>query len=213
MQTFVPSPPVVGVDRMLRIQRYTDMAKVRKAVRRAAEKSAALAAERAEPRVWYHKLGVEQCTEKSLMLEQGVTFHSAAFSQFLTEARQVSVFVLTLGKGLDQLGEELSAEGDLLSALFLETAGWLCIEDATRQFIERMREEAGREGYRLTRRMGPGYTFQTDDGEREWPLEDQRTLFGVFQSEGLPVDLLDSGAMLPKMSRSGLVGVRPDNRE
>ena len=65
----------------------------------------------------------------------------------------------------------------------------------------------GPEGLRPTQRMGPGYSYKVDGGLEMWSLEDQRQLFEVFEGVDLPVRLLESCAMLPKMSRSGLYGL------
>ncbi len=52
-----------------------------------------------------------------------------------------------------------------------------------------------------TRRLGPGYV--------DWPLEEQAALVALLDGAPLPVRLLDSCAMIPKKSRSGLYGLRP----
>ena len=44
--------------------------------------------------------------------------------------------------------------------------------------------------------------------DSEWPLEEQKSLFALFEGRAISVQLLDSCAMIPKMSRSGLYGVR-----
>ncbi len=69
------------------------------------------------------------------------------------------------------------------------------------------------EGLRLTRRMGPGYSYKINGDETMWSLEQQHQLFEVFDGEDLPVRLLESCAMMPKMSRSGLYGLVPVNGE
>jgi hypothetical protein len=96
---------------------------------------------------------------------------------------------------------------DLLEALFLETAGWLSIEQTTRSFVAALHRWARLSGFRVSPRMGPGYEYHVDGRQVRWRLEDQGPLFSVFDSDPLPVRLLDSYAMLPKMSRSGLFGV------
>ena len=58
-------------------------------------------------------------------------------------------------------------------------------------------------------RMGPGYTYRHGDVEVGWPLEEQKTLFEVFDGIDLPVHVMDSCAMTPKMSRTGIYGLSP----
>lgn len=208
-EIYAPGRPTIRAERMLRIQRYTDLDRVRPAIRRAAEAAARTAEDLAEQQVCYRKLDIVSCADGELMLETGAIFRCEAFDRLLANAQQVVVFVLTVGKTLDSEVIERLETDDLLEALFLETAGWLCIEDATRKFVEHLRGRAAKQALRLTRRLGPGYTYKTDTGECEWPLSDQRVLFDVFEPVQTPVALLESSAMLPKMSRSGMVGLRP----
>ena len=109
--------------------------------------------------------------------------------------------MLTLGEAIDTKVMALLESGEIVEALFLETAGWLGVEQATRALAGHLQQRANAGGLRLTRRLGPGH--------KEWDLEEQRILFGLFSDTDLPVRLLDSCAMLPKKSRSGLYGLRP----
>jgi hypothetical protein len=103
---------------------------------------------------------------------------------------------------------ELADAGDLLEAVLLETAGWLCIEDATRQFRAHLRETSLRRERRITSRLGPGYSYKVGGEMCTWSLEEQATLFAMLgESLRLPVSLMPSCAMLPKLSRSGMYGV------
>lgn len=201
---------VVSADRILRIQRYSDPKRVRPAIRRAAEEVAALAGELQQPKVSFRRIPVKCCEDDTLRLRNGIEFHCRAFPQLLAGVREVVVFVITAGAQLDLKVIELSESGEgLLEALLLETAGWLCLEHATRALISEVRREAELNGCRITRRMGPGYTHRISNMECEWPLLEQREIFRCFANAEIPVTLMSSCAMLPKMSRSGLVGTRP----
>jgi hypothetical protein len=57
--------------------------------------------------------------------------------------------------------------------------------------------------------MGPGYAYRVGSLQVDWPLEDQRELFTLLEGGPLPVTLMSSCAMFPKLSRSGLFGVAP----
>lgn len=208
--TFRPSPPTVPVERILRIQGYGDLQRVRPAIRKAAELVGRRAEELAVPQVGYRRVAVRSCRDAALELEGGTVFHCCVFTCFLDGCTHVVPFVLTAGPRLDAEVMALAESGEgLLEALLLETAGWLCIEDATRQFKRYLRDEAARCGYRLSIRMGPGYSYRHRGVDCEWPLQEQKQLFGLFEGVALPVQLLASGAMLPKMSRSGLFGMGP----
>jgi cobalamin-dependent methionine synthase I len=72
-----------------------------------------------------------------------------------------------------------------------------------------MRTAAREEGHRVSIRMGPGYVYRDGDADVCWPLTEQKTLFEVFDGIDLPVHLMESCAMTPKMSRSGIYGLSP----
>ena len=209
IESLQPCNPRVGVDRMLRIQGYTSPERVRPAVREVAERNAERAEGLFEPAVRYRRIPVLSCNNDRLALWGDVSLHCRAFPRFLSAAREIAVFVTTAGGRIDDELARLNTEEQFLDMLFLETAAWLGIEEITKTFIVHLRKRAADDGLRLTRRMGPGYDYKTEDGKVQWPLDEQRSLFALFGDATLPVHLLDSCAMLPKMSRSGLVGLVP----
>ena len=118
------------------------------------------------------------------------------------------MFAMTAGEAIDRRIDELMAADEPVVALLLDTAGWLAIESITRQFSERLKADCEPADLRLTRRMGPGYTYRIGKELAPWGLEEQGGLFRVLGTDASPVAVLPSGAMLPKMSRSGLYGLR-----
>lgn len=208
IDSFTPQRISVRVDPMLRIQGYKDPRRVKPAIRNAAETVAVMAERVFVPEVYYRRVRIKSCTDGLLVLETSTAFHSQAFSQFLGGCHQVVVFVLTLGNKFDQVAQNLTDSGQTLEALFLETAGWLGVEAATKSFAEHLRAVLSKQGCGLTRRFGPGYTYRSRADDSEWPLEEQKSLFALFEDQAISVQLLDSCAMIPKMSRSGLYGVR-----
>ena len=71
----------------------------------------------------------------------------------------------------------------------------------SKAFATYLRDWAQEHGYKLTSRLSPGYGT--------WPLADQKPLFSLFDGLSVPIRLLESCVMTPKMSRSGLYGLRP----
>ena len=184
------------------------MERVRRPIRRAAETAAETARAIAEGEVGYRRVAIETCSGSALDLACGERFECNAFERFLGECESVVVFAMTAGSAVDRRMDELTAAEDLLAALMLDTAGWLAVESVTRQFSERLKADCESAKLRLTRRMGPGYTYRVGREQAEWRLEEQGGLFRVLGEDASPVAVLDSGAMLPKMSRSGLYGLR-----
>jgi hypothetical protein len=185
---------------LLRMQGYRDLARVRPRIRDIAAKAAALAQSVAAPEACYRRVAIETCTPEALRLE-GTTFHSARFAKVFAGCAEVMVFVLTLGPALDAETERLTAGDEIVDALFLEMAGWLAVEQATKALALQVADQVRGERLGLTRRLGPGYV--------DWPLDEQEGLFALLADAALPVQLLESCAMLPRKSRSGLYGLRP----
>ncbi len=203
--------PQIDARKILRVHRYKDPEKVRPVIREAAERSVQDITELIELEGYYRRVPIKTVANGELQLENGTHFYCEAFDRLLGDSTEIVAFVLTLGPRLDDAVGELIDEFEVLDALFLETAGWLSIESATRRFGRFLRQSFAREGYRVTHRMGPGYSYRIEHGEEEdrvlWPLEQQAQLFDLFAEVQLPVSLTQSCLMKPKMSRSGIFGV------
>ncbi len=204
--TFLEKPQP-KVDAILRIQGYKDLSRIRKRVRDAADAAANLLTEIAEPTVSYRIVRIESLIDDTLTLERETCLESPIFTQYLSDAHEVVVFALTMGKEVDERTIELMESENLVEALFLESAAWLGVEHATKQFVIAVRAWASSNGKRITRRLGPGYSYPIDGQPVVWDLTDQNKLFDVFDDAQIPVRLLESSAMLPKMSRSGMYGL------
>jgi len=192
----------LAVEPLLRMQGYRDLARVRPRVRDIATKAAGLARSVAAPEAYYRRVAIRSCTPESLELDGGISFHSARFAKVFAGCGEVMAFVLTLGPAFDAESERLTAADEIVEALFLEMAGWLAIEQATRALALHVSDQVRDQRLGLTRRLGPGYV--------DWPLDEQAGLFALFEDVALPVRLMEeSCAMIPKKSRSGLYGLRP----
>ncbi len=209
---FAKTRPVrVDPLKMLRIHGYRDLEKVRPVIRKAANDIAVVAEGLMVPQAHSCKIEVVSYGHDSMELANGTVFENVDFGSVLDNAPAVVVVVLTVGHALDEAVIAAMDKFEPLDALFLETAGWLGIEAATKFFVNELKETARTHGRRVTRRLGPGYSYKVSGRQMNWPLEQQRRLFDVFGDVELPIRLLESCAMLPKMSRSGMYGLAPLN--
>lgn len=200
---------VIPPARVLRVMGYRDSAGVRAPVRRTAEAMAELAGAAAAPAAAWRRVVVAGCSIDGLVLSDGTTFGGPTFAAYLSGCHEAAVFVLSLGGRFDSTQKNLAASERPLEAYMLEIAGWIAIEEATRRFRSHLEQEAGRDGFALTRRLAPGYSSRIEGRKVEWPLEDQPRLFSLFDEADLPARLFEGGCtMTPKMSRSGLYGLR-----
>ncbi len=204
---FRPGDVGVSADKILRVHGYKNAAKVREDVRQVAERYAAIAEKLLDIEIHYRRVGIDCCGSDRLVLEDGTAFESPIFERYLSGCREVVAFVLTTGSRLDDAVKQHIDTCDLVEALFLESSGWLAVEQATRLFSAELRRLLAGEHLKLSMRLGPGYIYKVDGETVTWPLEQQESLFHLFDGHRLPVRLLESCAMLPKLSRSGLYGV------
>ena len=203
METFTPQEITIAVEPLLRIQGYRNLDKVRAPIKKVAAKMAARAQQLAEPIAVYRKVPIKSVDSNSVTLGAGTVFHSEEFPRFLTGCGEVVVFVLTIGTAFDAEVQALIEEDKILELLFFENAGWIGVESATKAFSRHLQAMARQQDCQLTRRLAPGY--------QNWRLEEQVSFFSLFETGVLPVRLLESCAMLPKMSRSGLYGLKPSS--
>ena len=197
------------IDAVLRIQGYKNPDAVRRVIREMAMKAVEVFVEKAMPEVSYRVVNIDGVDAERLRLENGVCLKSPIFAQYLNESTQVVVFALTVGEQIDKQTIEWMHEEKLVEALFLESAAWLGVEDATKQFVIILRQWAMQQNLRISRRLGPGYSYPVNGKQIQWELHDQQPLFAMFEDTEISVKLLESSAMLPKMSRSGLFGLIP----
>lgn len=201
LERFVPDRPKLRVDPLLRFQRYRDLSQVSPVIRDIAVDMVRVAEELAAPEVAFVVRPLDRVGPDSVTLLDGPTFTGRCFGNHLSAATDAVCFVLTLGPAVDDRVAELAAGDDLLEALFLETAGWLAIEDAVRKFRGHMNARVRPKGRRLSPRLGPGYV--------DWSLTEQTALFSVFEGAALAVALSEYCVMTPKKSLSGLFGLIP----
>jgi hypothetical protein len=206
---FKPAEVAIRPDQILRVHGYKDRARVRPVIRAAAEAIGRRAQSLFAPEIHYRRLAVCVLDDDGLILDGGLVFRSEAFAHFLDKAREIVVAIATMGSALDREVIAHMERFEPLEALFLETAGWLGIENMTKQFGGVLREWAQAEGYRVTCRLGPGYDYRISGRSITWSLEEQERIFAAFEGIALPVTLLPSCAMLPKMSRTGIFGFVP----
>jgi len=201
-ETFRPPKPRLKVEPILRFQRYRDLSQVAPAIREVAEEMIRVAEKLADPHIVFMQHPVERTDIDGITLAGGASFSGRCFAAHLGAAREVVCFVTTIGHGIDDRVHEMAEGDELLEALFLETAGWLAIEDALRAFRGHLTVRVRPRGLRLSPRLGPGYM--------DWSLTEQATFFRLFGGAPLPVTLSEYCVMTPKKSVSGLFGLIPN---
>jgi hypothetical protein len=186
---------------------YPDLAPVAAEVRATAAAMAAHALEIARPLGWLRQVAVRAVGSTRVELEGDAVLNSATLANLLRESSAVQLFVVTLGPQIDARVHELFEAMDGLEGLFLDTAGWVVVQSALSAVRKRCAAKARSEGYRLTRRIGPGYL--------DWPHEEQAIVFRALAGSDTlaPIEVLESGAILPEKTLTGLFGLIPQAKE
>ena len=113
-EKFCPRDITVPVEPLLRIQGYRDLQSVRDDVRSIAERMAACAQDLLAPEAYYRRIRIDTCTNGALLLETGISFHSAELTKTMADCRELIAFVLTLGPKLDAKAEALLRDSDVV---------------------------------------------------------------------------------------------------
>jgi hypothetical protein len=186
---------------------YPDLAPVAAEVHATAAAMAAHALEIARPVGWLRQVTIRAVGSPRVELEGNSILNSATLANLLRESSAVQLFVVTLGPQIDARVHQLFEAMDGLEGLFLDTAGWVVVQSALSAVRKRCAAKARGEGYRLTRRIGPGYL--------DWPLEEQAIVFRALAGGDAlaPIEVLESGAILPEKTLTGLFGLIPQAKE
>ena len=66
----------------------------------------------------------------------------------------------------------------------------------------------------IENRMAPGYSYPSKILKKRimWELEEQENLFKLFENRNICIRLTESFTMLPRMSRSGVFGLKKKNK-
>ncbi|GAB6061822.1 hypothetical protein JCM30394_05510 [Deferrisoma palaeochoriense] len=132
---------------------------------------------------------------------KGVRFRSPRLARALRDASAVRVFVATVGEGLERFVERWAGEGRVADAFLLDAFASAAAESLVERYHLLVGEHASFSGFAVTLRFSPGYC--------DWPLEDQRRLFSLFQGGNVAVTLTPSCFMKPRKSVSGVFGMVP----
>ena len=123
----------------------------------------------------------------------GISFTSRVLRRNLENVGRVFPFVLTAGRGVDEL---IAASGEMLEKYLLDEIGNMVLREARGRFERELRSRFALETISC---MAPGSLA-------EWPIEEQAPLFrllpGVEAAVG--VRLTKSFLMLPRKSISGI---------
>jgi len=150
---------------------------------------------------------VEWARGSITFIEDSIILKSQVIAQLLEHCNQVAVFLVTIGKYLEETAFQLAKDGLILQATVLDAIGSDAVEKVADFVQDRIKEIAEAQGLVTSRRFSPGYC--------DWNIGQQRMLFYALTGNTLGIRLTGECLMIPQKSISGIIGIGPsiDNVE
>lgn len=151
------------------------------------------------PRVVYTGKKIIDINKGILSLEGGVELKSARLSKSLRGCKKVTVFLATIGEGIDEFINKSMSENKPSEAFIYDAIGSAAIEAAVEKFQNSFDSDLTSESENTTLRFSPGYC--------DWSISDQMRLFNVLENDLINVRLNENCLMTPRKSVSGVFGI------
>ena len=205
------SSPSISPLKILRTHGYRNKEVIKKKILDAAKKAIERLTSSSSPVGYFCIEEISNHFSSKIELKCGTSLNCDIFNERLAQSKFLVAFILTLGKEVDEKIKKISNySDDPLGALFLENASWLALELVLRDARSKIIKFAKYHDMQIENRMAPGYTYQSKIYKKRmmWELEEQKILFGLFDKESISIRLTESCSMLPRMSRSGIFGLK-----
>jgi len=142
---------------------------------------------------------VEWARGSIALIEGSIIFKSRIIAQLLERCPQVAIFVVTIGKYLEETAFQLARDGLILQATVLDAIGSDAVEKMADFAQDRIKEVAKAQGLVTSRRFSPGYC--------DWNIGQQRMLFYALTGNTVGIRLTGECLMIPQKSISGIIGI------
>lgn len=142
---------------------------------------------------------INAISDTVVCLEETTKLNSKTLSYVLADCIGVFIFLVTIGKRLEEEAFSLSEGGDLLKGYILDTIGSEAVEEVACRLQDDVGRIAKKNGYQATLRYSPGYC--------DWDIQQQRDIFLAMDSTSIGVELTESCLMIPQKSISGIIGI------
>jgi hypothetical protein len=156
-----------------------------------------------DPRLLFVKERIKRVEGEHIYLNGGMTLKSRKLSRTLRDSEELICFLTTIGGQIDFEINRIMRQGHLSEAFIMDALGSVAVESVAEQFHRRMERQYCENDKAVTLRFSPGYC--------DWPIEEQRNLFELFDSNTAGIELNDSCLMIPRKSISAVFGVYPVN--
>ncbi len=138
-----------------------------------------------------------------VIIEGSIAFRSEVIARLLEQCHKVAVFLVTIGKHLEETVYRLAEDGLILQSTVLDAIGSVAA-DKVADFVQgRIREVANDQGLVISQRFSPGYC--------DWDIGQQKMLFWAVNGDSMGIRLTEGCLMIPRKSVSGVIGIGSSN--
>jgi hypothetical protein len=146
---------------------------------------------------------VEWARGSIAFVEGSISFKSRVIAKLLGRCTRVAIFLVTIGKYLEETSFQLAKDGLVLQATVLDAIGSVAVEKVAGFVQARIKEIVKTQGHVTSRRFSPGYC--------DWKIGQQQMLFSALIGNTIGIRLTGECLMIPQKSISGIVGVGPSD--
>ena len=206
--------PKFSALKILRTHGYRNKDFVKKKILDSAEKALERLKNYSSPVGYFYIKKIKKKTPNRIELDR-TSFNCEVFNEIFLESNFLIIFIISLGKGIDRELKTISKDtNEPLGALFLENASWLALELILRNARSRVINFAKSKNMNIENRMAPGYSYPSKILKKRimWELKEQKNLFSLFDNRNISISLSESCTMVPRMSRSGVFGLKQNNK-
>jgi hypothetical protein len=136
-----------------------------------------------------------------VIIDGSIIFESQVIASLLEQCEKAALFLVTIGKHLEEMAYRLSEDGLIVQATVLDAIGSVATDGVADFVQERVKEIADEQGLVISQRFSPGYC--------DWDIAQQRTLFRAVGGDSMGINLTDGCLMIPRKSVSGIIGIGP----
>jgi hypothetical protein len=156
-----------------------------------------------EPSYSYVIRDIALVQDSLAVIDGSIIFESQVIAGLLERCHKVALFLVTIGKHLEETACRLAEDGIIVQAAVLDAIGSDAVERMADFVRDRIREAASAQGLVASQRFSPGYC--------DWDIDQQNTLFQAVDGDALGVHLTETCLMVPRKSISAIIGIGPSN--
>lgn len=155
----------------------------------------------ARPAMVSVKRKITNISDGSIAVDGPVLSVGKRLSSYFKGATHAHIFLVTLGKDIEEEASRLMAKGGYLNGYLMDRIGSFAVEDLAGKAEEKLRSLYASRDHSVSGRVSPGYC--------DWPIEEQRKLQKVLNFSAAGVRLTENCMMAPKKSISAIIGIGP----